>query len=496
LAGGVRDSAAALGGLTRAGACSGEKSADRALAFGVLVAADIRCALVSSYAWNKNALLLGVTFVVELSTTATKDDVTLIGTGAGDDKTSGSGGRAFGVFGGTGHKRRTLVGTGGRGSNTLTLRIAHRLLWAAADEGITFVRSLYRESDAGGEIRSAFGVLGASVYGRAFIGATTGNFDALILSITDHVSDGSAVIDEGIAEVCSCTGDSNASGEIRGALVVGKALRIGRAFAFTDSGNRGTDFSRANRVANAIVVRNTRVISFSSNNDALQTSASEMTAIRNTLKGALAFIFAFTGSSYAFILQTNKVLADIALVLIRRIAQIISSSGSNITHTFSAFEVFVGFDAIGFGVAVITAIIVRPIDGDTGVAGTNVMFGTIVIRDAGIGSISLDNDTLTAGVAFEVFIGIETFLPTEAFIRAFSGEGETDVLCVAGEVFSGVTFFALLTLILPCSGDDSAEVENTGHVLIGLNTITIDGALIGARAIHGDAGVALAYGMR
>jgi hypothetical protein len=56
----------------------------------VLEAADIRCALVIPYAWNKNALLLGVTFVVELSSTTTaEDDVTLIGSGTGNNETGG-----------------------------------------------------------------------------------------------------------------------------------------------------------------------------------------------------------------------------------------------------------------------------------------------------------------------------------------------------------------------------------------------------------------------
>ncbi len=79
-AGGVGDSAAALGWFTETGTRAGEENADGSLAFGMLEAAYFGGAGIGTRAGDGDALILGVAFVVELSATA-EDGVTLVCSG-------------------------------------------------------------------------------------------------------------------------------------------------------------------------------------------------------------------------------------------------------------------------------------------------------------------------------------------------------------------------------------------------------------------------------
>jgi hypothetical protein len=83
-------------------------------------------------------------------------------------------------------------------------------------------------------------------------------------------------------------------------------------------------------------------------------------------------------------------LADIAFVLIRRVAEIISGPINNITHSFGAFEVFIGLETISVGS---TFVFPSAIHGDAGVALANVMFLAIIVGDAFVVSISGNDDT-------------------------------------------------------------------------------------------------------
>ncbi len=93
---GVVDGAAALCGGTGIRAGSGKNHAGCTLTLGVLETTDVRGAGIGAGAGDNDALVLCVTFVVELSTT-TKNGVTGVGAGAGDDKTGGVVGIAFGM---------------------------------------------------------------------------------------------------------------------------------------------------------------------------------------------------------------------------------------------------------------------------------------------------------------------------------------------------------------------------------------------------------------
>ncbi len=138
-------------------------------------------------------------------------------------------------------------------------------------------------------------------------------------------------------------------------------------------------------------------------------------------------------------------------------------------------------------------IISSAIHGDAGVALADVVLLAIVVGDAFVGEVSLDDDTLELGVTFEMFVGIETVFAAETLVgRPFAGDGDTDVLCIADEVFAGVTFVALLAFIISCSSDDGAEVIHAGEVFIGLKTVGVCCAFVVSSAIDGDTGVALA----
>ncbi len=83
---GVGDRATALGGFTKTSTGAREKNTDITLALRVLVAAHFRSTGRSAGARDGDALILGITFVMELSATA-EDRVTGVTPGTRDDKT-------------------------------------------------------------------------------------------------------------------------------------------------------------------------------------------------------------------------------------------------------------------------------------------------------------------------------------------------------------------------------------------------------------------------
>jgi hypothetical protein len=261
----------------------------------VLETADFGGAGILSGTGNDDAEVIGVAFIVELSAAA-EDDVTLIGSGAGDDEAGRVIRGAFCVFfRAARYERRTLVGAGGRCSDALSTGIAYCLLGAAADEGIAFVRSLCRDDDAGSEVRGTDGMLITADEGRAIIGPASGHFDALILRIAGHVSNRAAVIDERITEICSGTRDSDAGGEVGSAFIVRKTLSIRGAFICAKAGYRSADFVGTNGVfVETIIVSDAFVVGISKSNEALLTIADKMTAIRNTIESTLTFIITFS----------------------------------------------------------------------------------------------------------------------------------------------------------------------------------------------------------
>jgi hypothetical protein len=116
----------------------------------------------------------------------------------------------------------------------------------------------------------------------------------------------------------------------------------------------------------------------------------------------------------------------------------------------------------------------------------------VVIRDTLVIGISGDDDALAADIAFEVFVGVETFLPTETFIIPFSGDGDADVLGVTDEVLAGVAFVTLSAFIRSLPINNSTEISDALKVFIILKTVGICSAFIIPSAINRDAGVTLA----
>jgi hypothetical protein len=135
-------------------------------------------------------------------------------------------------------------------------------------------------------------VLETADFGGAGILSGTGNDDALVLGVTLVVT--SAAAEDDITLIGSGPGNNETSGIVDVAFCV--------SFART------------------VVVRDTRIIGLTGNDDALRTVTSEMTALGNAIKRALTCIWGFTGNNNTFILRANKVLAEIALVLICGVA--------------------------------------------------------------------------------------------------------------------------------------------------------------------------------
>jgi hypothetical protein len=201
-----------------------------------------------------------------------------------------------------------------------------------------------------------------------------------------------------------------------------------------------------------------------------------------------AFVWAFAGEGETEVLDiANEVFAGVAFVtLLTFVGGFSIDDDAEVRDTL---EVFSGFETISVGRAFIRS---SSVYGDAGVALADVMLLAVIVGDAFIGGVSLDDDALELRRAFEVFSGIETVLPTETFIIPFAGEGDADVLGVTDEVFSGVAFIARDAFIISCSSDDGAEVIHAGEVLVGFETVGIGGAGIVTGSIDGDTGVALA----
>ncbi len=270
LTSGVGNRSAALGWLAGTGARAGQDHAGGALAFRMLETTYFRGAGICAEARDGNALIACITFIVELSAAA-KNDVTLIDSCTGNDE-------AGGVVCVTScvlicsarNQRRTFVRAGGSSSDALPTGITHRLLGTATNKGIAFVRPLSGDDDAGSEVCGADSVLSTSVCGRAVIRASTGDFDALILSIADHVSAGAAVIDERIALIYSCTGNGDAGGVIGVAFCVFvsfDALRVVDALILSSSIHGDTGVALADVMLLAVVVGDAFVIAVSGDDD-------------------------------------------------------------------------------------------------------------------------------------------------------------------------------------------------------------------------------------
>jgi hypothetical protein len=151
--------------------------------------------------------------------------------------------------------------------------------------------------------------------------------------------------------------------------------------------------------------------------------------------------------------------------------------------------VFIGLEAVTVRCTFIRS---STIDGDTRVAGTDVVLLAVVIRDAFVVGVSLNDDALELSITCEVFIWIDTILSAQTFVIPFTGDGNTDVLRVADEVFVGVAFVALSAFIRSLSVHNGAKISDTFKVLIILKTVGISSTFIIPCSIDGDTRVTLA----
>ncbi|TSC60098.1 MAG: hypothetical protein Greene041662_213 [Candidatus Peregrinibacteria bacterium Greene0416_62] len=295
-----------------------------------------------------------------------------------------------------------------------------------------------RENDAGNTL--AFRVLAAANCGSTGRGTGARNRDALILSVTFVVP--SATAKNHSTLIRSRTGKDKAKGVIRRTFVMGDAIRIGDALILSRSIHRYAGVFLADVMLLAVVVRDASAVFIAGDNDTLALGiACEMFRGVEAVSIIETIIVCFSRKRDANALGvTDKVLARVTFITLSAFIRSISVDDN--TEVRDACEVFIGFETVSIGC---TFILSYSIHGNAGVAGADIIFGTVVVRDAFIvGGTGYLNTLSSSSI---LALGMYAFVIKEAFIGTLTGNSDTAFIFTFGVFFASNRIGALISTI-------------------------------------------------